>query len=142
MRPDRMINLALKICYSRHQSGGAIFVKASGKVSSYYNMACVISRNGKILSIGQNVYGAVPGSKIYKNFPKGCGIHAEIAAILNIRGEDNKDYKKMELYVSGLTKGGNLVCSKPCEFCQSVILSLGFKKIFYHDKLGNVKELA
>lgn len=143
----RYLDLALKVCSDRHRSGGAVRVKMTGEQRPDYNMTAVIVKGSKVISIGTNKYKPIVNETVARNYPNSCSVHAEIAAILGVPSTNPRSkietdkFKGCELYVAGLTKSGNLLLSKPCKHCQSILASLPFKAIYYHDKSGELKEL-
>lgn len=138
-KSKKFIDLATKICFSRHASGGAYFYKTKKKREvQYYNMACLVVKDKKVVSIGQNSYSEMAYQRYKNYFPENSGVHAEIAALLNLRNTNLEEFRKMDVYVAGITKSGELVKSKPCKSCEQVLRSLNFRNIYYHEKSGEL----
>ena len=102
-------------------------------------MSAILVKGGRVISIGVNRAGnghLKAPEYTYVNHRMHRGIHAELAAIL---AANEEDVKGATLYVSGeTTKGGNLIMSKPCAACQSILKRYGIKDVFYHDRSGGV----
>jgi len=101
-----------------------------------YKMAAIVVKGGRVINVGYNRMS--PGFQkakeyAYINHNMHRGIHAELDAILNLPAEILKD---ATIYVSGITKGGHLVKSKPCEACQRVLHRYGVKTVIYHEQNG------
>jgi len=54
--------------------------------------------------------------------------HSELDALY---GLDKDKIKGAILYVAGLSKGGNIVCSKPCRHCEQFLKKYPLKAIYY-----------
>ena len=92
-----------------------------------YKMACVVVKGGKVISSGTNKPAlAAPKDSRYN---LGQGIHAELAAVLKA----NTSLRGCTAYIAGWTKGNNLVCSKPCDLCYTVLKEAGIKIAYYHN---------
>jgi deoxycytidylate deaminase len=102
--------------------------KKLSKKSSHpqYKLGCVIVRGNEIVSIGFNQLKTHPKSVTpYKQ------LHAEINAVLSA---DKKDLSNCEVYVYREHHDGSLALSKPCQYCQAVLESVGIEKVYYtHD---------
>lgn len=99
---------------------------------------------GKLLSIGFNNYKKLhPRHKfgIYKGTKDNpekyiSGIHSEIDAIIKLGKTDLSKFTIINIRIDN-NNCPNI--SKPCENCFKVLQGLGFKQIYYLDKLGNVQ---
>jgi deoxycytidylate deaminase len=111
-RDRRWINLARKIAEQNN------FPK--------YKMACVVVRGGRVLAIGINRI--TPG--ILKH-PAYCNkaMHAELDAILQI---NRAALHNSTVYVAGVSKGKNLIKSKPCPSCQQMLREFGIHSVVWH----------
>ena len=91
--------------------------------------AAVLVRGGSILSKGFNKPKRNMLVDKYKHH-KGCNIHAEVSAILNVRKKINllgsKIYVARKKKLDGLS--GN---SRPCISCQAILKRYGIKKVYY-----------
>lgn len=85
----------------------------------------MLIRGGKVISIGINKYKA--GCLIDQCYGL-KGFHAECNALYRFKPEDTKG---SILYVAGWSKGGNVVCSKPCKHCQEYLKRFDLKAIIY-----------
>lgn len=101
-----------------------------------YPMAAIIVKGGRPVAFGLNK--KTPGilkDKRYGLSKNGylIGVHAELSAVLDAaRG----DIRGATCYISGSTKGGRFILSKPCERCLAVLIEAGIKKIVYHCDQG------
>ena len=60
--------------------------------------------------------------------------HAEAACIAKFVVKRKQITDDMTLYVTGITRGKNLVkCSKPCASCMSLIKASGIKRVIYYE---------
>ena len=86
----------------------------------------ITDRKGNVLSIGQNSYikthplQARAAKRLGKE--ESCYLHSEIDAVRRL-GRDA--HKAKNIYVARLDKQGHPVLAKPCEICESVLISLG-----------------
>lgn len=121
---------------ARHYSRMHSTVSASKRSQMYpYRMAAVVFSGGRPLLTGINK----PKIAEIKDarYNKGRSIHAELNIVLQA-AKNGVKLKGTSLYVGGLTKGNNLVCSKPCELCQIIIKEAGIKEVFYHERDGSL----
>lgn len=110
--------------------------QASLSRAKYYKVGAILVKGGKIISRGYNRNSAM-ADRISKKFGVDFWtLHAEMDALFSV---DAKNLQGMTLYVAGVSKAGNLVCSKPCKKCLKIIQKLGIK-VIYLDK-GDIKEL-
>lgn len=96
-----------------------------------YKMACVLVKGGSLVSRGVNKPGS--GEAKDKRYTLGRGIHSELAAVLAASNP-----KGCTAYVAGLSKADNLICSKPCPLCESVLREAGVVDVYYYDQAGNI----
>ena len=82
-------------------------------------------KGGKIISIGinKNKAGCL-GHECYGL----KGWHSELDALINI---DPDKTKNAILYVAGISRGGNVVKSAPCKYCQEYLKQFPLKTIIY-----------
>lgn len=83
---------------------------------------CIVLHHGKIMASGYNY------DKVQFNVQKciSCSTHAEMAAILGLKGK-----KGDTIIVVRIGKDGKLKDSMPCTFCYNYIQNAGIKKIYY-----------
>lgn len=100
-------------------------------------MACVITRGGRIISIGINKERS--GHLKHKAYSCHQAHHAELDSCYRI---DRKLLKGAILYVAGFTKSG-LDCwsSRPCNNCSTMLKSFGVRMVIFHDNNGNIYSL-
>ncbi len=99
-----------------------------------YRLAAVVSRAGRVISVGVN---KVSAPKRFTKQRPGMHLHAEIAALFNLPKDQAKG---AVITIAGITAAGNQMNTKPCRICENAIESMGLKRIVYLD--GNiVKEL-
>lgn len=72
-----------------------------------------------------------------RQYPNGCAFdgHAEMLTIkkainmgINLKGKD--------IHVIRFRRNGSIGMSKPCEFCQKMIESVGIRRVYYTDDNG------
>lgn len=82
-------------------------------------------RGGKVISIGinKNKAGCLEDSCYGLK-----GWHAELDCLHKL---DPETVKGAILYVAGWSKGGNVVVSKPCRYCQQYLKKFNLKAIYY-----------
>jgi deoxycytidylate deaminase len=90
------------------------------------NMIAIITKAGRIMSIGQN--NEKKGNPIYFVDGYDKAVHAEYDALRKLRHRDLSNYK---MYVMYFRKDGSLGNSKPCKHCQAHIESSGLGRTFY-----------
>lgn len=96
--------------------------------SSYkYRMGAVIVKSGRVLSTGYNVIGHKSTQRQYPS------IHAEEAAIVKLLKQPNglRKLAGSTIYITRILKNGTCGLAKPCPKCQSLINSVGIKKIVH-----------
>jgi deoxycytidylate deaminase len=92
--------------------------------------ATIYDRKGNTLSIGKNSY--VKTHPMQKFFADKCGeehkqfLHAEISAIVNLRGGVPHKIK-----IERFNKHGDPMLAKPCQICELAIKKSGIKYIEY-----------
>lgn len=101
-----------------------------------YKMSCIVVKGGKVISKGINKPDLAEAKDARYNM--GRGIHAELSAILNA-ARNGVPLKGAVAYVAGLTKAGNLTCSKPCELCYKLLPESGIKAVYYFDQDKNIQ---
>ena len=97
-------------------------------------MAAAIIKGGNIISIGNNKYNRL--SYPYKQmngYSKLSGLHAELDAIKKC---SKSSLLGATIVITGVTKAGNRILTKPCPACRNAIRAVGIKKIIYFDKSG------
>ena len=129
-RHDRFIGLAQRLANKND------FPRLGAKAHMYsqplYRMAAVVVQGARVVSIGVNKWGGGESkNRMYAN----RAIHGELDAI---HGIDPALLRGATIYISGWSKGNNLILSKPCDLCQRLIEQAGIKEIVYHDRDGNV----
>lgn len=98
-----------------------------------HRLGAVIVRGNRILATGYNSYRP---SKIIGTHT----LHAEAAAILKLLKEQRlADLAGADLYVTRFTKGGRVGNATPCAACQSLIRSVGIRRIYCSQDDGNTK---
>jgi deoxycytidylate deaminase len=95
-------------------------------------MGAILVKGGSILSVGLNR--ASPGVLKDKRYIEKA-VHAERDAIY---GVDPKKLKGATVYVTGITKCGNLLKSEPCSICKAVLSDVGVKAVYYYHKNGEI----
>lgn len=89
---------------------------------------CIIVKGGRVIGRGYNVYKTNPFIASENHMDR-CSVHAEVAAIKNVRGS----LKGATIYVARINKRGEVRYSKPCSNCQSVINECGIRKVLWSE---------
>ncbi len=105
-------------------------IQASKSPFDRYKLGATIVKGGRILSTGYN-------ELRYNRFIGEPTLHAEEASIVKLL-RDNRlhDLAGSELYVTRITRGGNVACSYPCSRCYDLIRSVGITRIHFIGRNG------
>lgn len=95
-------------------------------------------KSNKILHIGQNKKKTHPLIKHHPYHAGNVWLHAELDVILKSTREDLFNYKLVVLRVN---RKHELVFSRPCIGCQSLIRQFGISEVFYSDHNGDFVKL-
>jgi deoxycytidylate deaminase len=93
------------------------------KSEMLHRHGAIIYRNGEVIGQGFNHR----ADHLFHSF----SLHAEVAAIKNVKKKDRQKLKDATLIVVRVGNDGNIKMSKPCENCRRFIESSGIKKVFY-----------
>ncbi len=111
---------------------------ASEKSPFEYKMGAIIVMGSQILSTGANrTSGNIPPLLFssHRRSSKFGALHAEMDALINLFGRiwdlSPKADSRTKIYVSGLTKGGNIANSKPCKNCMKILWSFNIHRIYF-----------
>ncbi len=109
------------------------YIKNSKKIDQRVTMISIITKNGRVLSIGHNNKNRLSFPyKTENKYPSLSGIHAEMDSI---RKCFKSQLKGATITIIGInTRSWNQVMSKPCEACMNAIKEVGIKRIIYFDK--------
>lgn len=88
-----------------------------------HKLGCILVNGNKIIGLGFNKIRTHSRST---NPWKTC--HAEVASVVNAEEED---LFGATAYVYRETRNGSLGLSKPCIYCESLLRSVGIKKVYY-----------
>ena len=97
-------------------------------------VTAMIVSGGRVLSVGYNSRASSGLQERYKTNPFCNSIHAEVAAILNIRRKiDLRGSKIIVVRRHRCDKLSNpsLALARPCGMCEAVLFSYGLKKAIY-----------
>ena len=97
-------------------------------------VTAMIVSGGRVLSVGYNSRASSGLQERYKTNPFCNSIHAEVAAILNIRRKiDLRGSKIIVVRRHRCDKLSNpsLALARPCSMCEAVLFSYGIKKAIY-----------
>lgn len=92
----------------------------------YHKMGAVIVRKNRIISVGANLVKTHPRSN-----NRWRTIHAELNAILGI---DYRETKGADLYITRSSRISPYLLSKPCDYCQTIIKSVGIYYVHFVDE--------
>lgn len=112
-----------------------------GSDQKYNHFAFMFERN-KLISIGQNNMKETSAKALYfgnlfnvKSFQEFSYIHAEIDCISKLWGKRYLSGRE-KIVVVRLNKHGELLNSKPCSSCSSVLSSIGMNKVWFSTPEG------
>jgi deoxycytidylate deaminase len=104
------------------------------KSAHKFKVGAVIFKGKQILSSGHN-YGQRSAKKLHPRYQKWrYSIHAEIDSILSAK----RDLKSSSILVVRLNNKGDLVLSKPCNFCTMYLEHVGVKNLYYSNNDGDI----
>ena len=111
------------------------YIKNSKQIDQRVTMLAVITKNGRVLSIGHNNKNRLSFNFKQKNgYSDLSGIHAEVDSI---RKCFKSQLKGATITVIGInSRSNNQVMSRPCNACLNAIKEVGIKRIIYFDKAG------
>lgn len=91
----------------------------------HYKHAALLVKGGRVISIGinRNKSGCL-GDPLYGL----KGWHSELDALLSV---DPDMVCGATLYVAGISRGKNVIKSKPCRYCQEFINKYNLKDVYY-----------
>lgn len=113
----------------------AVALKPMKQTHSFFLVAFILSKK-TILSIGWNdTLKSHPSTKKYP-YHKLAKTHAEMSAILKMKG---RDCRRMKLVVLRLDSQNNLCNSKPCLGCQAMIAENNISDVWYSNDGSFVK---
>lgn len=120
----------------RHKKYIALCLKKAKKNDiDNYRHAAVITKGGRVLSVGINTNKA--GCLIDPLYEM-KGVHAELNALCRL---SEKQIRGSTLYVAGWSKANNLILSKPCPKCQEYIKKFDLKAVYYATPNGEYEKL-
>lgn len=97
-------------------------------------IGAVVSKGGRVLSVGCN---EIRGYKTRTKKKWFDSVHAEQKAILELlmKGRQH-DLVRATIFVSRITRDGELALAKPCPICQELIKAVGIKRVYYTTTSG------
>ena len=102
-----------------------------------------IVKKGRIQSIGTNCLKTHPKNLKYDYYGKEgvdirsvVGVHSELDAVLKYGKDDCSDCIIVNVRID---KNKKVNIAKPCRGCQSLLLRVGYKRLFYTDENGIFK---
>lgn len=109
-----------------------VSLKQASKSTFKYKVGAVITRNGRIISVGTNRtnrYSKYIGNKFRK-----CNdsLHAEADAIMKLLKESKlARLAGADIHVSRIKKDGTVGMAKPCLHCSALIEAVGIRRVYY-----------
>ena len=97
----------------------------------------VVMKKGKIIQSGRNQYCAMERIKHFQS-KRIWSIHAEMNALL---GLPKCMTKNADIYVVRVNKLGDIVNSRPCKICMTLILKSGIKNVHYSGDTNTMETL-
>ena len=101
-------------------------MKEAQKSTMEHQLGCVIVKQNEIVAASCNSYA--------DNFKTIWSIHAEVAALLQLRKKPRKYFQDCTMYVVRVGTSHMdfpLKLSKPCESCEKVINEVGIRRVYY-----------
>ena len=119
---------------SRHKRWIRLCLKLAQKSGAPdFKHGAVLVRGGKVIAHGTNNHkkpgylaDSLYGEKMW---------HSETDVLTKVRKER---IDGAILYIAGLSKADNLLCSKPCKCCSKFIQKFNLKAVYYSDKDGTI----
>ena len=100
-----------------------------------HRVGAVVMKGSRVLSSGFN-------SLRYSHITGRPTRHAEASAIGKLLQERRiSDLAGSDIYVTRFTRAGHVSCARPCPHCESLIRSVGIRRVFYTDFDGSTKEM-
>ncbi len=99
-----------------------------------YKLGCVITSNGKPVSVGCN---SNRTHSLTRKYHAHQTLHAEVAALLPLKF---KKIKHGVAIVYRQDKMGNPSMARPCKTCQDILRSFGIKNFIYTTQSGWAEE--
>lgn len=96
------------------------------KSTMEHQLGCVIVKQNEIVASSCNYY--------TMNFKEAWSVHAEVAALMQLRKKPRKYFQDCVMYVVRIGTPHMeypLKMSKPCEACTAVINAVGIRKVYY-----------
>lgn len=90
--------------------------------------ALIVNKRGRIIAQGINQRKSHPLQAKFSRFPGWSYLHAEIAALVDARGEDLSD---ATMYIARVLKDGTPALAKPCKGCQKALIAFGLKDVIW-----------
>ena len=119
---------------SRHSMGfRAALSAAKDSELRAHRVGAVIMKGKSIVSIGRNV------KKTHPNCPTNYSQHAEFNAAIGLDSYAN--HSGLTIYIARLTRTGKIGISKPCEFCERLLINLGIHRVVFSNDDGNMEFL-
>jgi len=116
----------------RHDRGLRAAIKAAFDSDfTDHKVGAALYKGARLLSVGANYRKSHPESTCWTQ-------HAEFSTLLGFSAEE---LSGTTLYVARLTRTNRISFSKPCEYCQRVILKKGLSKVFYTNYDGLLDEM-
>jgi tRNA(Arg) A34 adenosine deaminase TadA len=99
-----------------------------------YRLHAVLVRGGSVIVQGRNVsVQDACGRSKNPCAPEWIGLHAEMDCV---RRATPEQMAGATLYVGGVSPAGNLILTRPCDWCWDVLSSLSLASIVYHTDSG------
>ena len=103
------------------------------KSSSRQKHGAIVVKSGRVLGTGYNKNKNNPMQVSPEHIKTHCSRHAEVEAIRDARFAVDGAI----LYVARVNSQGKDRNSKPCKYCQAVIISTNIKKVIYTESENN-----
>lgn len=119
----------------RHKKLISLAIEQAKDSTVRYQMGCVLTQRTTIISAGHNrSTGSIPYQVYGTHYISSSYgfIHAEVDALLQVLpGLNAKLDCRTTAYIAGLSPAGNVLFSKPCKGCQTVLKMCGIRRVYY-----------
>lgn len=112
---------------SRHQTFCERAVQEALKSVIVHKVGCVIVKDNKIVAASHNQF-------TVNHVCHTWSVHAEVAALLQLRKQPRKFFRNCVMYVVRVgteSMDYPLKLSKPCEACEALINAVGIRRVYY-----------
>ncbi len=113
-----------------------IAIREAQKSNFHHRHGCVIFNGSRVINVGFNEIRYC--SKLNRKYRRWINsLHAEQKTILFSQAS----LKRCSILIVRINKKNQLMNSKPCKMCQSLIADVGITKVYYSNNLNQIQLL-